>query len=92
MYEIERKNHNELRLFYEKKLESWQNDNKLLVNKYEQRLTSLVSEIHQIRASSTSQFGQSKKSINSKKEHTEQPSIDSDHYESIHRELKSNNP
>lgn len=43
MYEVERKNHEELRSFYEKKLENWKDDHHLLVNKYEQRINNLAS-------------------------------------------------
>lgn len=34
MYEVERKNHEELRDFYERKLDTWQRDHHLLINKY----------------------------------------------------------
>ena len=43
MYEVERRNKEEINLFYEKKLDSWQNDSKLLVDNYEQRIAMLKS-------------------------------------------------
>ena len=41
MYEVERRNKEEINLFYEKKLDNWQNDSKLLVENYEQRIAML---------------------------------------------------
>ena len=43
MYEVERKNHEEVREFYERKLRNWKDDHHLLVEKYEQRINSLAS-------------------------------------------------
>ena len=50
MYEVERKNHEEMRSFYEAKLQHWQEDHHLLIGKYEQRASILTNEIQQLKA------------------------------------------
>ena len=52
MYQIEKKNNEELEEFYEKKLQNWQHDHKLLVNKYENHIVNITTEIQQLKTAS----------------------------------------
>ena len=61
MYEVEKKNHEEMRNFYEAKLKHWQDDHHLLIGKYEQRASILTTEIQQLKAASI--VDKSRKSI-----------------------------